>query len=124
MRTYIVAACRLAGTLLPRLAVVPQALAVEATWGGWMQFLLLTRSLGINTLPFLARLPLEVSVAASAALLQVSLEGNGIMASLPWTASLAGSRCRLSSMHNFPATSAPCSGSPGCSLWAWLLLRD
>ena len=60
-RTYIVAGCRLAGTLLPSLAVVPQALAVQATWGGWMQFLLFTRSLGVNTLPFLARLPFKAS---------------------------------------------------------------
>ena len=60
-RTYIVAACRLAGTLLPTLAVLPPALAVQAAWGGWMHFLLFTRSLGVNTLPLLARLPFKAS---------------------------------------------------------------
>lgn len=58
-RTLVVAACRLASAALPRLAVQPALPA--AGWGGWHHFLLLTRALGVNTLPWLARLPFKVS---------------------------------------------------------------
>jgi hypothetical protein len=57
-RTLVVAACRLASAALPRLAVQPALPA--AGWGGWHHFLLLTRALGVNTLPWLARLPFKV----------------------------------------------------------------
>lgn len=56
-RTYVVAACRLASSLLPCLA--PPSASSLAAWGGWRQFLLLSGALGVNTLPWLARLPFK-----------------------------------------------------------------
>lgn len=65
-RTPIVAACRLASVVVPRLVVQPP-LPIGA-WGGWAQYLLFTRALGVNTLPWLARLPFKVGEGAPGAL--------------------------------------------------------
>ncbi|PRW21038.1 putative apyrase 7 [Chlorella sorokiniana] len=75
-RTLILASCRLAAAALPRhsapLRLPPSALQ-EGSWGGWLQFLLFTGSLGVNTLPWLCRLPFRwFMLVHAASLLDVS----------------------------------------------------
>lgn len=64
-RTGIVAVCRLASSLLPRLASQPAATATAAF--DWRQFLLLSGALGVNTVPWMARLPFKVGALLNAA---------------------------------------------------------
>ena len=58
-RTPLVAACRVTSALLQRWVAAPTP-PTALVWAGWAQFLLFTRTLGFNTMPWLARLPFKV----------------------------------------------------------------
>ncbi|PSC71809.1 hypothetical protein C2E20_4980 [Micractinium conductrix] len=83
-RTPLVAACRVTSALLQRWVAAPTP-PTALVWAGWAQFLLFTRTLGFNTMPWLARLPFKWFVWVQ--LLSVLDAG---MASLPAVCSSPG----------------------------------